>query len=90
VGESSPKADGADSGAAPVTNGSPEATGSAADAEPRRQDGEDLVLVNFGDTYDAQAAERHGDLGPAVAGNLGGRDRGGRDRGPRTRRPRRR
>jgi polyribonucleotide nucleotidyltransferase len=90
VGESSPKADGADTGAAPVTNGSPEATGSAADAEPRRQDGDDLVLVNFGDTYDAQAAERHGDLGPAVAGNLGGRDRGGRDRGPRTRRPRRR
>ena len=28
--------------------------------------------MNFGDAYDVEAAAKHGDLGPAVAGNFGG------------------
>jgi polyribonucleotide nucleotidyltransferase len=101
VGDSSPKAsdgagsdaDVASSSSANFSNGATETTPAPA---PRVDD--DLVVVNFGDAYDATAAERHGDLGPAVAGNFGGgsgaggggRDRGGRDRGGRDRRPRRR
>jgi polyribonucleotide nucleotidyltransferase len=92
VGESAPKASdgaGSDAAAASPANGAAQGRSEA----PARDD-EDLVVVNFGDAYDASAAERHGDLGPAVAGNFGGgggggRDRGGRDR-DRSRRPRRR
>ena len=100
VGDSSPKASdggGFDADAASSSSTSYSNGGTETSAAPAPQvDDADLVVVNFGDAYDATAAEKHGDLGPAVAGNFGGsgsgggRDRGGRDRGGRDRRPRRR
>ncbi|MCC6225926.1 MAG: polyribonucleotide nucleotidyltransferase [Microthrixaceae bacterium] len=93
TGDADPKAhDGAEGGTVEAAG-----TGSnATDDRPAQPSGargadNDVVQVNFGAEYDRQASERHGDLGPAVAGNLGtgGRDRDGRDR-DRGRRPRRR
>jgi polyribonucleotide nucleotidyltransferase len=87
VGDSSPKASDGDGSAdaASSSNGSTQASAPAPAVD------DDLVVVNFGDAYDATAAERHGDLGPAVVGNFGGGGGGGgRERGGRDRRPRRR
>jgi polyribonucleotide nucleotidyltransferase len=39
-----------------------------------------IELVDFGGQYDESVGEQHGDLGPEIAGNFGGRDRGPRDR----------
>jgi polyribonucleotide nucleotidyltransferase len=49
------------------------------EAGDHRSDG--VVEVNFGSHYDAQVAEVHGDLGPAVGGNLSNRGGRGRSRG---------
>ncbi len=92
TGTPDPKAsDGAEASNGTAASGTAASDSVPTSEAPDASDGsEEIVAVNFGESYDRQAAERHGDLGPAVGGGFGGsRDRNGRDR-DRGRRPRRR
>ena len=78
-----PAGDVADSGSGSDGGGAPErAERTPAPASPApRSNGDDIVTVNFEDSFDAELRTEHGDLGPASVRREPDRDDGAGDRG---------